>query len=165
MRRRREGRKGREPCRRRRPPRAARTSWLSPSQLASRWLERGRALGLRWHRDQGARDRIANVEMLGGDASDVVSRNPGDDRGPVVDLLNGLTEQSAFGIAPGERALAVRLIDELGDERLFGAVKLARRHALLAQLVEHAVHAGLDLAEVDTLGGHRVDADAAAVEA
>src|SRR4029077_10899015 len=116
------------------------------------------------HRDQGSSDRIADVEMFGDDARDVRNGDPGDGRGKIVDLLDGLAEQSAFGVSPGEGALAVGLIDELGDKRLLGAIKLAFGYAFLAQLVQHAVHAGLELAEVYALGGHRVDGDAAAVE-
>src|SRR5436190_13845582 len=115
----------------------------------------GGALGLRRRRDQPAGHAMADVEVLGGDASDVLGRHPGDGRGPVVDLLDRQAEQHAFRIAAGERALAVRLIHELGDERLLRAPEPLCRDPRDAQLGHDAVGPGRHLRELHVPGrGH-----------
>src|SRR5436190_21724792 len=120
----------------------------SSSELVGGRLGDGGALGLRRRRDQLAGHRMADVEVLGGDAGDVFGCHPGDGRGPVVDLLDRQAEQHAFCIAAGERALAVGLIDELGDEGLLCALELVGRGAGHAQIVPDAGGRGLPLVEV-----------------
>src|SRR5581483_2175476 len=128
-------------------------------------LHGGIAFRFRGRRDQGARHRAADVQMLDGGVPDVLGGDLADGVGPAVDLVDRQAEQRALGVAPGESALAVGLVDEIGNERLLGAIEFARRHAGLAQLVQDAVDARLHLVEADAWGGNRVDRDAAAVEA
>ena len=63
-------------------------------------------------------------------------------------------ERQTAAVAPGERFLAVELVDELGDELLLGALQLGLGDAVLAQVVHDAVDALLDLVERNALGGN-----------
>src|SRR5437762_1479550 len=114
----------------------------SSSELVGSRLGDGGALGLRRRRDQPAGHRMADVEVLGGYAGDVLGRHLGDGRGPVVDLLDRQAEQHAFRIAAGERALAVGLIDGLGGEGPLGARALGARDGGYAQSAPGAGGAG-----------------------
>src|SRR5882672_1294877 len=79
------------------PAAFARTSLMaSSSQLVGDRLQDGGAFGLRRRWDQLARDGVADVEMLDGDAAHVLGGDLGDGGRPIVDLVDRQAEHHAF---------------------------------------------------------------------
>src|SRR6185295_1438041 len=123
------------------------------------------ALGFGGHRVQGPGHGAANIQILAGDALDILGRDLGNRHRPVVDLLDGQAEHQSFPITPRQGRLAIGFVDEIGDEGLLGTFELIGRNWVFAQFMQDAIDARFHFVEPDILGGDSIDANGTAIEA